>query len=203
MLKAINIVDTDHIRKTIERNIRQCIVSFKVDILRYHAKNISFSGKCKPNSNYRKEISKLIVRVSEIKHMYSANHDDISVIVMTVMRGHKPLNSSEIADIITYIGYKKLSSVLNVELYDGKIYPKRAAKLWLDSPLKEIFFSSIGKRNFFWVSVRVNVGIFRFCRTLPSQFIARNVSLCLRNCFTSLFMCRSFTSLFMRVIVFV
>ena len=144
MVKAINIVDTDHIRKTIERNIRQCIA-----ILRYHAKNISFSGKCKPNFNYRKEISKLIVRVSEIKHMYSANHDDISVIIMTVMRGHKPLNSSEIADIITYIGYKKLSSVLNIELYDGKIYPKRAAKSWLDSRLKEIFFSSIGKRNFF------------------------------------------------------
>ena len=159
MVKAIDIVDTDRVRKTIERNMRQCIVNFKVDILRYHAKNISFSGKCKRNFNYLKEMSKLVVRVSEIKHMYSSNHDDISIVVMTVMRGYKPLNSSEIADIINYIGYKKLSSALNIQIYDGKIYPKKAAKSWLDSPLKDIFFSSIGKQNFLGVSVRVNVWI--------------------------------------------
>lgn len=179
MVKAIDIVDKDRIRKTIERNIRQCIANFKVDILRYHAKNISFSGKCKPSFNYRKEISKLVVRVTQIRHMYSANHDDISVVVMTVMRGYKPLNSSEIADIITYIGYKKLSSVLNIEIYDGKIYPKRAAKSWLDSPLKDILFSSIGKQSFWGYLFASILGY--FVELFQQQFIGRNVSLCLRN----------------------
>uniref|UniRef100_A0A7M5XHW3 Uncharacterized protein n=2 Tax=Clytia hemisphaerica TaxID=252671 RepID=A0A7M5XHW3_9CNID len=149
-----------YFRENLEVLFGQCYYNYKEDMRKYPDQNITETRRCRTSS---RELGSFIVRVIEIKEVYTEESEPVSLVTIVVQNGTTALSSEFLRDFFVYMGKANIDNTVTYAYYTGQTFEKQTSAPWYNSHLK---FILIGIGAFLFIIVII-IGAVRCTKKIP------------------------------------
>jgi len=127
---------------------------------KYPDQNITETRRCRTSS---RELGSFIVRVIDIREVYTEESEPVSLVTIVVQNGTTVLSSEFLRDFFVYMGKANIDNTVTYAYYTGQTFEKQTSAPWYNSHLK---FILIGIGAFLFIVVII-IGAVRCTKKIP------------------------------------